>query len=225
MVGDLNKSTRQRLISKNGAQINQPGLIDWKIEPSPLSSTNKMAAKLLFYFAPVPFFFLTYYLLFSGKKTTRRNDNDKSRQVVTGNNGRKPECSSNFHLVNGNCVRCPRGQFSFQGWIACLHWLDCANIALDVRIRRRIGIPGHLNAVKEVYLADWNGYDVVYSKCASEMFYEDCVHGMKMVEGLQGSEFVVQLIGICYSGSLEVKLVLHNYACNSRSHAMTLYIH
>ena len=199
--------------------------MDWRIEPSPLSwTTNKMAAKLLFYFAPVPFFFLTYYLLFSGKKTIRRNDNYKSKQKVAGNNGRKPECPSNFHLVNGNCERCPRGQFSFQGWIACLQWLGCANIALDVRIRRRIGIPGHLNAVKEVYLADWNGYDVVYSKCASEMFYEDCLHGMKMVEGLQGSEFVVQLVGICYSGSLEVKLVPYNYACKSMSHAMT-YIH
>lgn len=165
----------------------------------------------MLYFSPVPVLFLTYYLLFSGKKASRRNENYKGRQAVSGINGLKPNCPSNFHLVDGNCVRCPRGQFSFQGWIACLQWLDCANIALDVRIRRRIGVPGHLNAVKEVYLADWNGYDVVYSKCASDVFYEDCLHGMRMVEGLQGSEFVVQLIGICYGGNLELVTGYYKY--------------
>lgn len=54
-----------------------------------------------------------------------------------------------------------------------------------------------------MYLADWHGYDVVYSKCANRWYYEDCLHGMQMVEGLQ-SEFVVQLIGICYNDNLEV---------------------
>ena len=164
-----------------------------------------MAVNFRVYLTPIPLLLLTYYLLFSEKKTTRRNDTHKGRRIGSGNNSAKPECPSNFHLVDGNCVRCPQGQFSFQGWITCLHWLDCANIALNVRIRRRIGIPGHLNAVKEIYLADWHGYDVVYSRCASDVFYEDCLHGMKMVEGLQGSEFVVQLIGICYSQDLEVK--------------------
>lgn len=163
-----------------------------------------MAVNLKVYLTPIPFLLLTYYLLFSGRKATRRNDAHRGRQSGADSNKRKLECSSNFHVVDGNCVRCPRGQFSFQGWIACLQWLDCTSIALDVRIRRRIGIPGHLNAVKDVYLADWHGYDVVYSKCASDLYYEDCLHGMHMVEGLQGSEFVVQLIGICYSESLEV---------------------
>ena len=163
-----------------------------------------MAVNLKVYLTPIPFLLLTYYLLFSGRKATRRNDAHRGRQSGADSNKRKLECSSNFHVVDGNCVRCPRGQFSFQGWIACLQWLDCTSIALDVRIRRRIGIPGNLNAVKEVYLADWHGYDVVYSKCASDLYYEDCLHGMHMVEGLQGSEFVVQLIGICYSESLEV---------------------
>lgn len=167
-----------------------------------------MAVNLKVYLTPIPFLLLTYYLLFSGRKATRRNETHKGRQSGSGSNNGKPECASNFHVVGGNCVRCPRGQFSFQGWIACLQWLDCTNIALDVRTRRRIGIPGHLNAVKEVYLADWHGYDVVYSKCASDLYYEDCLHGMRMVEGLQGSEFVVQLIGICYSGSLEVNASL-----------------
>lgn len=163
-----------------------------------------MAVNLKVYLTPIPFLLLTYYLLFSGRKATRRNDTHKGRQSVSDSNKRKSECESNFHVVDGNCVRCPRGQFSFHGWITCLQWLDCTNIALNVRTRRRIGIPGHLNAVKEVYLADWHGYDVVYSKCASHLYYEDCRHGMHMVEGLQGSEFVVQLIGICYSDSLEV---------------------
>ena len=167
-----------------------------------------MAVNLKVYLTPIPFILLTYYLLFSGRKATRRNETQKGRQNGSDSNKRKPECESNFHVVDGNCVRCPRGQFSFQGWIACLQWLDCTNIALDVRTRRRIGIPGHLNAVKEVYLADWHGYNVVYSKCVSDLYYEDCLHGMQMVEGLQGSEFVVQLIGICYSGSLEVNTSL-----------------
>lgn len=164
-----------------------------------------MAVNLKVYLTPIPFLLLTYYLLFSGRKAARRSDTHKGRQSGSDSNKRKPECESNFHVVNGNCVRCPRGQFSFHGWITCLQWLDCANIALDVRTRRRIGIPGHLNSVKEVYLADWHGYNVVYSKCASvDLYYEDCLHGMQMMEGLQGSEFVVQLIGMCYSDSLEV---------------------
>ena len=165
-----------------------------------------MAVNFRVYLTPIPLMLLTYYLLFSGKKTTRRNDTHRGRQAGSTGSTFKPECPSNFHLIHGTCVRCPRGEFSFQGWIACLQWLDCHSIALDVRIRRRIGIPGHLNAVKEIYLADWHGYDVVYSRCASDVYYEDCLHGMKMVEGLQGSEFVVQLIGICYSENLEVNM-------------------
>lgn len=163
-----------------------------------------MAVNLRVYLTPIPFLVLTYYLLFSGKKATKRTDNHKGRPTGSGKIGIKPECPSNFYVVGETCVRCPPGQFSFQGWIACLHWLDCANIALDVRIRKRIGIPGHLNAVKEIYLADWHGYDVVYSRCASNVYFEDCLHGMKMLEGLQGSEFVPQLLGTCYNENIEV---------------------
>jgi len=43
------------------------------------------------------------------------------------------------------------------------------------------------------------------------MYYEDCLHGMKMVEGLQGNEFVVQLIGICYSENPEMVTGYYKY--------------
>jgi hypothetical protein len=85
-----------------------------------------------------------------------------------------------------------------------MSWLNCDDIAHDVRIRHRIGKPGPLNAVKKIYKADWFGYDVVYSKCSHVMFAEDCLHGLKMVEGLQGSKHIIQLIGICYD-NLEVR--------------------
>ena len=178
--------------------------MNWKLVPRlPSTHNTKMAVNLRIYLIPLPFLILTYYLLFSGRKATRRNDTYKGRQNANESSNGNPECPSNFHVVDRTCVRCPRGHFSFQGWISCLQWLDCTSIARDVRSRRRIGTPGHLNAVKKVYLADWHGYDVVYSKCANRWYYEDCLHGMQMVEGLQ-SEFVVQLIGICYNDNLEV---------------------
>lgn len=165
-----------------------------------------MAAKTLcrriVYLSPISFLFLTYHLLFPEQKDTERNSSGKN--MLRGD-FIKLECTFNFVAVNKNsCVPCPHGHFSFPGWIACLPWLNCVDISHDVRVRKRVGTPGHLNAVKEAYLADWFGYDVVYSRCASSMLSEDCLHGMEMVKELQGSEFVVQLIGMC-SESLEVR--------------------
>lgn len=116
---------------------------------------------------------------------------------------RSPGCPANYYPVNDTCEKCPIGEFSMPGWVGCMTWLDCDNISHNVRVRRRIGKPGHLNAVKEVYLADWSGYDVVYSRCAHEMYSDDCMHGMNMVQGLQDSSFIVRLIGVCYD-NLEV---------------------
>ena len=162
--------------------------------------------------SPLSFILLTYYLLFSSKKESKKDSAPRQRENGSLNRNAKPLCPANFYPVEGKCVRCPYGQFSFEGWIACLHWLDCAMISRDVRLRQRIGTPGHLNAVKEVSLADWQGYEVVHSRCTSDVYYLDCLHGMRMVEGLQGNEFVVQLIGICYGESLEV-----NDICGERS--------
>lgn len=158
-----------------------------------MASTWK--AFLLALVLPVVFLFFTYHHVSSilNYFTSQRTTYDIPIQ----------ECPANFYPFNGSCVRCPIGQFSMSGWLACLTWLNCDNISHNVRIRKRIGKPGHLNAVKDVYLADWFGYNVVLSTCAHEMYEDDCMHGINMIQGLQGHDVVVQLIGVCYD-NLEV---------------------
>ena len=147
--------------------------------------------------SPISFLLLIYQLLVN-----------RHREPVRYGGYRHSECAANFiPLRNHTCVRCPSGHFSLRGWVACLPQLNCVDISHDVRTRRRLGSPGHLNAVKDVFLADWFGYDVVYSRCRSAMFADDCLRGMEMVERLQASEFVVQLIGMCHE-SLEVSWLI-----------------
>lgn len=161
--------------------------------------------------SPVFFLLFTFYILFLGKRDGKRISSAIGASVrnYRKNSLVKPECPVNFYPGNKStdltsCFPCPAGYFSFRGWIACMPLLKCGSIALNVRIRRRLGIPGYLNAVKKIYLADWFGYDVVYVKCSHRMFEEDCLHGLRMVHGLQGHQLVVQLIGICFA-SLEVR--------------------
>lgn len=156
--------------------------------------------KLIVFLFPFSFILFTYYLITSAKKDAQK---DLIVKVNSLARQRYQKCPLNHYNLDGICIKCPKREFSLEGWLSCMSWLSCDNIALDVRTRHRIGKPGPLNAVKEVYKADWFGYDVVYSRCAHEMFAEDCLHGLKMVEGLQGSQYVIQLIGICYE-NLEV---------------------
>ena len=171
---------------------------------------TKTLCKGVLCISPVCFLLFTFYVLFVAKKDGKRTGSVVGASVKNSQRKHLVECASNFYPGNPSghaaaCSPCPVGHFSFRGWIACIPYIDCSNIALNVRIRRRIGTPGRLNAVKKIYLADWFGYDVVLVKCAHKMFEEDCLHGMRMTEGLQGSQLVVQLIGICYE-SLEVRI-------------------
>ena len=102
-----------------------------------------------------------------------------------------------FSQIDNSCLPCEKGTFSFKAWIGCHPWLDCTDIELNVRTRGLLSTASHNNAVKSIYLADWHGYTVVYMKCSSEMFWDDCQHNTMMVKGLQGSELVVQLLGTC----------------------------
>ena len=102
-----------------------------------------------------------------------------------------------FSQTDNACLPCEKGSFSFKSWIGCHPWLDCTDIEFNVRTRGLLSTVSHNNAVKSIYLADWHGYTVVYMKCASEMFWDDCQHNTMMVKGLQGSELVVQLLGTC----------------------------
>lgn len=109
------------------------------------------------------------------------------------------QCNEGYYYdqMNNSCITCDKGSFSLKGWIGCLSWLDCEGIERDVRTRRLLSKMSQLNAVKKIFLADWNGYDVVYMKCAHTMFWEDCANDAKLLQEFQGSDLVVQLIGTC----------------------------
>lgn len=102
-----------------------------------------------------------------------------------------------YSQVRNSCLPCENGLFSFKSWIGCYPWLDCIDIEMHVRTRGLLSTASHTNAVKSVYLADWHGYLVVYMKCASVTYWDDCHHNTRMVKGFQGSELIVQLLGIC----------------------------
>ena len=109
------------------------------------------------------------------------------------------QCNEGYYYdqMNNSCITCDKGSFSLKGWIGCLSWLDCEGIERDVRTRRLLSKMSQLNAVKKIFLADWNGYDVVYMKCVHTMFWEDCANDAKLLQEFQGSDLVVQLIGTC----------------------------
>ena len=124
-----------------------------------------------------------------------------SRQQVV--NGTSSLCPANKYKSREICLPCPRGHFSFRGWSKCRAWLNCTAISLEVRTEALMG-----GYTKVIYIADWNGHRVVYSKCSRKEreFRERCMHGMRMMEQLQ-SDFVTRLIGVCYE-RLEVSYIL-----------------
>ena len=107
------------------------------------------------------------------------------------------KAGSYYSQVNTSCLPCEAGTFSFDGWIGCHPWLNCFDIEASVRTRGFLSTASHYNAVKHIYLADWHGFKIVYVKCASRMFWDDCEHNAKMVKGFQQSKLIVQLLGYC----------------------------
>ena len=103
-------------------------------------------------------------------------------------------CSSNMISTREGCVSCPRGTFSFPGWSECTPWLNCSEIALQVRPTRRF----HHGITKLVWHAEWNGYHVVFINCSARdaLKREHCSKGMSNLERIQG-QFVTPLIGSC----------------------------
>ncbi|XP_017289495.1 protein O-mannose kinase isoform X2 [Kryptolebias marmoratus] len=73
---------------------------------------------------------------------------------------------------------CLPQHFKMAAMKNCTPWLRCSQI----------------NA--EVFLSEWKGHKVALSKLASLDYQEDFLHGLSMLQALQGS-LVVQLVGFC----------------------------
>ncbi|XP_020782346.2 protein O-mannose kinase [Boleophthalmus pectinirostris] len=87
---------------------------------------------------------------------------------------------------------CGPGYFKMATMKNCTPWLQCAEINNEVRRLKLIG----QGAVKQVYLAEWRGQKVALSILTSPKYSEDFLHGLSMLQALQGPK-VVQLVGFC----------------------------
>ncbi|XP_060926904.1 protein O-mannose kinase [Limanda limanda] len=74
----------------------------------------------------------------------------------------------------------------------CTPWLTCPQIRAEVRRLKLIG----QGAVKKVFLAEWRTQKVALSHLSSLDYLEDFLHGLSMLQALQGP-LVVQLVGFC----------------------------
>lgn len=89
-------------------------------------------------------------------------------------------------------VGCVPHHFKMVNMKNCTPWLQCSQIKAEVRQLKLIG----QGAVKKVYLAEWRGQKVALSKLSSLDYLEDFLHGLSMLQALQGPH-VVQLVGFC----------------------------
>ncbi|XP_028457613.1 protein O-mannose kinase isoform X1 [Perca flavescens] len=89
-------------------------------------------------------------------------------------------------------VGCVPQHFKMATMKNCNPWLQCSQINAEVHKLKLIG----QGAVKEVYLAEWRGQEVALSKLSSLDYLEDFLHGLSMLQALQGPQ-VVQLLGFC----------------------------
>lgn len=89
-------------------------------------------------------------------------------------------------------VGCVPRHFKMVTMKNCTPWLQCPQISAEVRKLKLIG----QGAVKKVYLAEWKGQKVALSKLSSLDYLDDFLHGLSMLEVLQGP-LVVQLVGFC----------------------------
>lgn len=96
-------------------------------------------------------------------------------------------------------VGCGPQHFKMATMKNCTPWLQCSQIRAEVRKLKLIG----QGAVKKVYLAEWRGQKVALSKLISLDYQEDFLHGLSMLQALQGSH-VVQLVGFCLEDNVLV---------------------
>ncbi|XP_028319522.1 protein O-mannose kinase [Gouania willdenowi] len=89
-------------------------------------------------------------------------------------------------------VGCAPQHFKMASMKNCTPWLQCSQISAQVRQLKLIG----QGAVKKVYLAEWRGQKVALSRLSSLEYLQDFLHGLSMLQALQGPQ-VVQLVGFC----------------------------
>ncbi|KAM6902841.1 protein O-mannose kinase [Xenentodon cancila] len=87
---------------------------------------------------------------------------------------------------------CQAQHFKISTMTQCAPWLPCSRINSEVR---RLKLIGH-GAVKKVYLAEWRALKVAVSTLSSLDYLDDFLHGLSMLQALQGPQ-VVQLVGFC----------------------------
>ncbi|KAM3870816.1 protein O-mannose kinase [Diretmus argenteus] len=87
---------------------------------------------------------------------------------------------------------CLPRHFKMATMKTCVPWLRCPQIHDEVRELKLVG----QGAVKQVYLSEWRGQKVALSKLISPDYLEDFLHGLSMLQALQG-QHVVQLVGFC----------------------------
>ncbi|KAI1278086.1 Protein O-mannose kinase [Halotydeus destructor] len=74
----------------------------------------------------------------------------------------------------------------------CHKFLDCQDFQ-DIKIKTKLSE----GAVKQIFLANWKGNDVVLSKLQTPMFKDDFDHNIRMLQAFSGSNYVTQYIGLC----------------------------
>ncbi|XP_036373085.1 protein O-mannose kinase [Megalops cyprinoides] len=98
--------------------------------------------------------------------------------------------SSETHVsLHGNC---PPGHFKMGVMKNCSPWLQCPAVRKEVRKLKMIG----QGAVKQVFLSEWKGHKVAMSKLSTPKYEDDFLHGLAMLQALQGPH-VVLLVGLC----------------------------
>lgn len=98
---------------------------------------------------------------------------------------------TNEQLLSSH-VSCTPRNFKMTTMKNCTPRLQCSQINAEVHKLKLIG----QGAVKKVYLAEWKGQKVALSKLSSLDYLEDFLHGLSMLQSLQGPQ-VVQLVGFC----------------------------
>ncbi|XP_071322693.1 protein O-mannose kinase [Trachinotus anak] len=98
---------------------------------------------------------------------------------------------SDVQLVSSHTGCLPQ-HFKMATMKNCTPWLQCSQISAEVRQLKLVG----QGAVKKVYLAEWRAQKVALSRLSSPDYLEDFVHGLSMLQALQGPR-VVQLVGFC----------------------------
>ncbi|KAG9344028.1 hypothetical protein JZ751_012504 [Albula glossodonta] len=98
--------------------------------------------------------------------------------------------TSETHVaIHGDC---PPGHFKMGTMKNCSPWLQCPAVRSEVRRLKMIG----QGAVKKVFLSEWKGHKVAVSQLSTPEYQEDFLHGLSMLQALQGPH-VVLLVGLC----------------------------